>query len=134
MYFTTHVVFSRLTKQNTMFLELAHTRLDVFKTTKLLVLSCYSKSKLLPLDEKFNMVQQLRRAALSVHLNIAEGCSRKSSIERRRFFEVSRGSAIEVDTIFDISIDLNYIKKEELEETGILIIKTVQMLNKMIVY
>ena len=95
-----------------MFLELAHTRLDVFKTTKLLVLSCYSKSKLLPLDEKFNMVQQLRRAALSVHLNIAEGCSRKSSIERRRFFEVSRGSAIEVDTIFDISIDLNYIKKK----------------------
>ncbi len=117
-----------------MFLELAHTRLDVFKTTKQLVLSCYSKSKLLPLDEKFNMVQQLRRAALSVHLNIAEGCSRKSSIERRRYFEVSRGSAIEVDTIFDISIDLNYIKKKELEETGILIIRTVQMLNKMIVY
>jgi len=60
-----------------MFLELAHTRLDIFKTTKQLVLSCSSKSKILPLDEKFNMVQQLRRDALSVHLNIAEECSRK---------------------------------------------------------
>ena len=117
-----------------MFLDLAHTKLDIFKITKELVLSCYSKSKLLPLEEKFNMVQQLRRAALSIHLNIAEGCSRKSVIERRRFFEVSRGSAIEVDTIFDISIDLNYIKKEELTDTGILLVRTVQMLNKMIVY
>jgi len=117
-----------------MFLELAHTKLDIYKLTKELVLSCYSKSKLLPIDEKFNMVQQLRRAALSIHLNIAEGCTRKSSIERRRFFEVSRGSAIEVDTIFDISIELNYIKKEELVETGILIVRTVQILNKMIVY
>jgi len=60
-----------------MFLELAHTRLDIFKTTKQLVLSCSSKSKILPLDEKFNMVQQLRRDALSVHLNIAEECSIK---------------------------------------------------------
>jgi four helix bundle protein len=44
------------------------------------------------------MVQQIRRATLSVHLNIAEGCSRKSPSERKRFFEISRGSLIEVDT------------------------------------
>ncbi len=117
-----------------MFLKLAHTKLDIFFVTKQLVISCYNKSKLLPIDEKFNMIQQLRRAALSVHLNIAEGCSRKSEIERRRFFEISRGSLIEVDTIFDISIELNYYKKEELEETGILIVRVVQMLNKMIKY
>lgn len=68
-----------------MFLQLAHTKLNVFITGKDLVLSCYRVSKLLPPGERFNMVQQLRRAALSVQLNIAEGSSRNSAIERRRF-------------------------------------------------
>jgi four helix bundle protein len=74
-----------------MFLELAHTKLDVFITGKAFVLSCYKLSKLLPQEERFNMVQQLRRAALSVQLNIAEGSSGKSAIERRRFYEISGG-------------------------------------------
>jgi len=117
-----------------MFLELAHTKLDVFKTGRELVLSCYKSSKLLPQEERFNMTQQLRRAALSIHLNLAEGCSRKSAQERRRYFEISRGSLIEVDTIFDIACELEYFRKEELNETGSLIIKTFQMLSKMIVY
>jgi four helix bundle protein len=116
------------------FLELAHTKLDVFITGKAFVLSCYKLSKLLPQEERFNMVQQLRRAALSVQLNIAEGSSRKSAIERRRFYEISRGSLIEIDTIFDLVITLEYFKKEDLTESGRLMIKNFQMLSKMIVY
>ena len=117
-----------------MFLQLAHIKLDVFVTGKELLLSCYKIAKLLPQEERFNMIQQLRRAALSIQLNIAEGSSRKSAIERRRFYEISRGSLIEVDTIFDVAVTLGYIKKEELEQTGMLIVKTFQMLSKMIVY
>jgi four helix bundle protein len=79
------------------------------------------------------MMQQLRRAALSVHLNFAEGYSRKSLQERKRFFEISRGSLIEVDTILDMACELEYFRKEEITETGNLIIKTFQMLSKMIV-
>jgi len=117
-----------------MFLQLAHTKLDVFAISKAMVLSCYKISKNLPQEEKYNMTQQLRRAALSVHLNIAEGCSRKSENERRRFLEVSRGSLIEADTIFDIAVELNYFTKEELNETGNHIIRLFQMLSKMIIY
>ena len=117
-----------------MFLKLAHTKLDVFITGKNLVLNCYKISKLLPQDERFNMTQQLRRAALSIQLNIAEGSSRKSPIERRRYYEISRGSIVEVDTILDIAEELEYFKKEDLSQTGNLIIKTFQMLSKMIVY
>lgn len=117
-----------------MFLQLAHTKLNVFISGKNLVLACYKISKLFPPDERFNMTQQLRRAALSIQLNIAEGSSRKSPIERRRFYEISRGSLVEVDTIFDLAIDLEYLKKDELTETGSLIVKTFQMLSKMIVY
>ena len=117
-----------------MFLQLAHTKLDVFTAGKNLVLSCYKISKLLPPDERFNMTQQLRRAALSIQLNIAEGSSRKSAIERRRYYEISRGSVIEVDTILDIATELEYYKKEDLTETGDLIVQTFRMLSKMIVY
>jgi four helix bundle protein len=70
-----------------MFLQLAHTKLGIFSTSKSLVLSCYKLSKLLPQEERFNMMQQLRRAALSVHLNFAEGYSRKSLQERKRFLK-----------------------------------------------
>lgn len=117
-----------------MFLHLAHTKLDVFITGKKLVLICYKISKLLPQDERFNMTQQLRRAALSIQLNIAEGSSRKSAIERRRFYEISRGSLIEIDTIFELAVALEYLKEDDLSEVGELVITTFKMLCKMIVY
>ena len=71
-----------------MFLELNHQKLDVFVIAKSFTLEYYKFTKELPAEEKFNMVQQVRRAALSVYLNIAEGCSRKSVTERKRFFEI----------------------------------------------
>ena len=69
-----------------MFLQLNHQKLDVFIAAKSFTFECYKFTKVLPSEEKFNMVQQVRRASLSVYLNIAEGCSRKSLAERKRFF------------------------------------------------
>lgn len=95
-----------------MFLQLAHTRLPIFQASKSFTLECYRISKLLPQEERFAMTQQIRRAALSVHLNIAEGCSRKSSTERKRFYEIARGSLIEIDTALDIAIKFKiFIKR-----------------------
>ena len=73
---------------------------------------------MLPSEEKFNMVQQVRRASLSVYLNIAEGSSRKSLAERKWFFEISRGSIIEIDVVLDLCIELNYSKKENIQSLG----------------
>ena len=78
------------------------------------------------------MVQQVRRAGLSVYLNIAEGCSRKSLAERKRFFEISRGSLIEIDAILDLCIELNYSTKENLQKFGELMQRTFSMLTKML--
>jgi four helix bundle protein len=58
-------------------------------------------SRQLPADEKFNFIQQIRRAALSVKLNLAEGASRKSANERKRYYLVSRGSVVEIDAIIE---------------------------------
>jgi four helix bundle protein len=57
-----------------------------------------------PVEEKFGVTSQIRRAALSVHLNIAEGASRKSEAERKRYYEISRGSVIEIDAALDMHV------------------------------
>jgi four helix bundle protein len=91
-----------------MFLILNHQKLDVYISVRKLVFECYKITNQFPPEEKFGIVSQIRRAVLSVHLNIAEGASRKSIIERKRFFEIARGSLIEIDAALDIAFDLNY--------------------------
>jgi len=115
-----------------MFLQLAHKQLDIYTVAKSFVQCCYQLTKTLPPDERFNMIQQIRRAALSVQLNIAEGASRKSFAERKRFYEIARGSVIEIDAALDIAAELQYIKKEEQGKLGELMIRTFQMLTKMV--
>jgi four helix bundle protein len=117
-----------------MFLDLAHTKLDVFKVSREFVINCYRETKLFPNDERFALTQQIRRAAVSVYLNLAEGSSRKSLPERKRYYEISRGSIIEVDTAFDIAVGLEYTTKDKLDRTGSLLIRTFQMLSKMIAH
>ncbi len=84
--------------------------MDIYKVSREFVLECYKLTKCFPTDEKFGMITQIRRAALSVHLNLSEGFSRKSENERKRFFEIARGSVIEIDAAVDIANDLNYLK------------------------
>ncbi|MGZ5286359.1 MAG: four helix bundle protein [Flavisolibacter sp.] len=115
-----------------MFLELNHKHLDIYKFSRSLVKACYLSTKQFPPEEKFALTQQLRRAALSVFLNLSEGCSRKSLIERKRFFQISRGSLIEVDAAFEIASDLGYTSKENLTDLGELIIKCFKILTKMV--
>jgi four helix bundle protein len=115
-----------------MFLQLAHTRLDTFQASKALTLECYRITREFPSDEKFAMVQQIRRAALSVHLNIAEGSSRKSIDERKRYYAIARGSVIEIDTAIDIAYNLNYKTLDELQKLVNEIIKTFKLLSGLI--
>jgi four helix bundle protein len=118
-----------------MFLQLNHKKLDVYIAAKAFAFECYRFSNYLPAFEKFNMVQQIRRAALSVVLNIAEGCSRKSEVERRRFFEISRGSLIEVDAAFDVANELGYLKDyDKIDILKDLTNRTFSMLSKMLVH
>lgn len=78
------------------------------------------------------MISQIRRAVLSVHLNLAEGCSRKSIEERNRYFEISRGSLIEVDAAIGIAYKLDYVVLEEIQHLGDAIIKTFKLLSGLI--
>ncbi len=115
-----------------MFLQLTHTKLDAYKLTFELALECYRITKKFPTDERFSLVQQIRRAAISVHLNFSEGCSRRSTQERNRFFEISRGSLIEIDSALGIAVQLNYVTDTELQPLGALIVKNFKILSGMI--
>ena len=116
-----------------MFLQLAHTKLNAFQHSKQFTIECYRVSKLLPPYEKFAMVQQIRRAALSVHLNLAEGASRKSLLERKRFYEIARGSLIEVDTAIGIAFELQYLSNEDIIKLGEKIVNTFKLITGLIV-
>jgi four helix bundle protein len=115
-----------------MFLKLNHQKLEAYQSSRIFVFECYKLTKYLPADEKFGMISQIRRAALSVHLNIAEGASRKSETERKRFYEVARGSIIEIDAALDIAADLNYLQNTNLNNLGESTIKTFKILSGLI--
>src|SRR5438034_7175909 len=116
-----------------MFLKLNHQKLDVYSASGSFVLECYKLSKYLPAHEKFGMISQIRRAALSVHLNIAEGASRKSEIERKRFYEISRSSIVEIDAALDIATGLEYLKNYETSKLGEAMVKCFKILTGLIV-
>lgn len=115
-----------------MFLKLNHQKLFVYQETRIFSKHCYLLTKTLPADERFNLVQQIRCAALSVHLNLAEGASRKSLKERKRYYEIARGSIIEIDAALDACEDFDYCTKDSLSDLGNSMVKVFISLNKMI--
>lgn len=117
-----------------MFLQLKHKSLEVYTAARELTKEVYKISMLLPSEEKFNMVPQMSRAALSVKLNFSEGSTRKSEVERKRFFEISRGSVVEIDAVLEAAVDLNYLKIEDLRTIGEYLNKCFAMFSKMIAH
>jgi four helix bundle protein len=71
-------------------------KLDVWHKSVALAESVYSVTKLFPSDERFGLTNQMRRAAVSISSNIAEGCSRGSKPDFRRFIEIATGSVFEL--------------------------------------
>ncbi len=68
-----------------------------------------------PSDERFGLISQMRRAAVSVPSNIAEGSSRKSNLEFSRFIEIALGSSFELETQLIISRQQKYISTEAMD-------------------
>lgn len=115
-----------------MFLKLNHQKLEVFIAARQFVLECYKLSNTLPAEERFGMISQIRRAAVSVYLNITEGASRKSPTERKRFYEIARGSMIEIDAALDIAYDLEYLKKFDSPKLGETMVNCFKLLSGLI--
>lgn len=74
----------------------------------------YELSKEIPEHEQFGLISQLRRASVSIVLNIAEGCGGGSNMEFSRFLRMSIRSLYEVDAILELLIKLNYCKRNRI--------------------
>ena len=101
-----------------MFLDLAHTKIPIYIETRKLVIECYKAIKNFPSEEKYALVQQIKRAVISVHLNVAEGASKSSAAERKRYYEIARRLLVVVDAAYDVAEDQSYCKKENLQSLG----------------
>ena len=93
-----------------------HEKLDVWKKSIDLVVDVYRATEAFPKDEKFGLTSQLRRAAVSIPANIAEGAARRSDKEFCYFLSNSQGSASEVETELLIARKLNYLPETRYKE------------------
>lgn len=92
-----------------------HKNLNAWLKSFEIVKELYEVTSNFPIEEKFGLVSQIRRAAVSVPVNIAEGAARKSKKEFIHFLHISLGSLTELDTLILLSTDLGFIKKDESE-------------------
>ena len=93
--------------------EYSYQTLNVYKDAKALVVEVYRLLKQYPVEERYALCDQIRRAAISITSNIAEGMSRYSDKEKAHFLEIAYASMMEVESQLDISVDLEYISKEQ---------------------
>jgi four helix bundle protein len=78
-----------------------------------LTLAVYQRTRTFPKDEIYALTSQIRRAAASIGANIAEGCGRRSDPEMRRFVQIARGSANELEYHLLLAKDLQFLTPEE---------------------
>ncbi len=88
----------------------------VWEQSHKLVLDVYNISKSFPVEEKFGLQSQIRRASASIPTNIAEGCGKISDKDFARYLNISFGSASETEYLNLLTYDLNYISKEEFDK------------------
>ena len=106
--------------------------LIVWQKGHLLVLEIYKISTTFPSSEQFGLVNQLRRAVVSITSNIAEGFSRRSIKEKIQFYYVAHGSLSEVENQIQIAKDIGYITEAEYSKLSNLCFEVGRLLNSFI--
>jgi len=91
-------------------------KLEVWKLSLRIIKEVKKITKKLPLEEKYILTDQIRRAALSIALNIAEGWGRKTKKDFSRFISNAIGSTLEVIAGLKIACDLGYSKEAEIKD------------------
>jgi len=103
--------------------------LKVWQKSHQLVLEIYQATGSFPKEELYGLTNQIRRAAISIPSNIAEGCCRQSDVEFARFLQIAMGSASEVEYQLLLARDLKYLPEDRYESVHGKIVEVKQMLS-----
>ncbi len=99
--------------------------LEIWKRSRIFCKDIYENTANFPDNEKFGLINQLRRASVSIPSNIAEGASRESNKDFSRFLEIAIGSCYEIETQLLLSNDLGFLNdkriKKMMDDIGIII-------------
>jgi len=112
--------------------ERPHRKLDVWQRAMALVARIYDLTKGFPSHEAYGLASQMRRSAVSVPSNIAEGAARKSSAEFLQFLSVAQGSLSELYTQLELAYMLGYIDDDSHNQTLAEITTVFKMLSGLI--
>ena len=110
---------------------LGYRKLVVYTKAQELVKSVYKLLEQFPREEQFALSSQLRRAAVSITSNIAEGVSRYSYKDKVHFLEIAFGSLMEVMSQLELAKELNYITEQELHTIELLVVNIAQLLTSL---
>tara|TARA_B110000285_G_scaffold104055_1_gene118473 strand:+ start:1487 stop:1843 length:357 start_codon:yes stop_codon:yes gene_type:complete len=104
--------------------------LQFWKRSKKLCVSIYQSTSNFPQEEKFGITNQIRRSAVSIPSNIAEGSSRSSIKYFRRFIEISMGSAYKLETQLSIANEIRYLSDNSSKALLSELLSVIQMMSK----
>lgn len=90
--------------------------LQVWQKAHILTLEIYKNTRCFPVDERFGLTSQIRRASASIGANIAEGCGRRSDNEMARFVQIAMGSGAELSYHLRLAHDLQFLSKPSFEK------------------
>ena len=89
-----------------------HRKLDVWKKSMTFIKDIYQVTETFPKHEMYGLVSQMRRAAVSIPSNVAEGAARKGKKEFKQSLNIAQGSISELDTQIELALMLHYISTE----------------------
>ncbi|HUX36170.1 MAG TPA: four helix bundle protein [Candidatus Paceibacterota bacterium] len=107
-------------------------KLEIWQEAMALTKIIYLKTKDYPKEEKFGIIEQIRRAGLSVALNIAEGAGRSSKTDFRRFLFIAKGSLNEVLTLFTLSLEISLISPKEYDDIRNAVLRLMRRIQALI--
>jgi four helix bundle protein len=109
----------------------SHTELTVWKKGMDLVMFVYTATSKFPDDERFNLTSQIRRSAVSIPSNVAEGYGRRS---KKEFLRIAYGSSAELETQLEIAYRLRILSADEHRVLNELLTEVRKMINKLLSY
>ena len=104
----------------------------VWRQAMNLVRDCYFLTKKLPKEELYGLTRQMRRAAVSVPANIAEGSGRSSKKDFTNFLRIAQGSLRELETYLELIVEVELVSRESTEEVQMKVESVAKLLNRLI--